>query len=148
MGSLLGTWPTTQACALTGNRTSDCLAVVGGHSIHWATPARAKLYFIDYAITVPISPFVPLYPALPRPSGNPPTIVHVHGKCICLPCLLPSLLYFTSPWLFCNYRFVLLNHLTSSPTPPHPLPSGNYKNTLHINDSLSVLLVCLVCFLD
>ena len=29
-------------------------------------------------------------------------------------------LYFTSPWIFCNYLFVLLNPLTSSsiPTPP------------------------------
>ena len=34
-GPPLGTWPTTQACALTGSRSSDL------HSIHWATPARA-----------------------------------------------------------------------------------------------------------
>ena len=27
-------------------------------------------------------------------------------------------LYFTSPWLFCNCLFVLLNPLTSSPVPP------------------------------
>ena len=37
----LGTWPTTQACALTGNWTSDPL-VLSPRSIHWATPARAK----------------------------------------------------------------------------------------------------------
>ena len=36
-----GTWPTTQACTLTGNRTSD-LSVCSPHSIHWATPARAQ----------------------------------------------------------------------------------------------------------
>ena len=35
----LGTWPTTQACALTGNQTSDpfiCRLALK----HWATPAR------------------------------------------------------------------------------------------------------------
>ena len=37
---LLGTWPTTQACALNRNRTSDPL-VHSLHSIHRATPARA-----------------------------------------------------------------------------------------------------------
>ena len=37
---LLGPWPATQACALTGNQTSDLL-VPTLHSIHWATPARA-----------------------------------------------------------------------------------------------------------
>ena len=35
----LGTWPATQAHALTGNRTSDPL-IQSPHSIHWATPAR------------------------------------------------------------------------------------------------------------
>ena len=34
----LRTWPTTQACALTGNWTS--YPFPGWHSIHWATPAR------------------------------------------------------------------------------------------------------------
>ena len=36
----LGTWPATQAYALTGNRTGDLL-VCNPHSIHWATPAWA-----------------------------------------------------------------------------------------------------------
>ena len=39
------------------------------------------------------------------------------------------------------------------PSPLHPfphttLPSGNHQNVLHIHDSVSVLLVYLVCFLD
>ena len=38
---LLGTWLTTQSCALTGNLT---LCFSGEHSIHWATPARPILY--------------------------------------------------------------------------------------------------------
>ena len=36
----LGTWPTAQACTLTGNRTGDPL-LHGPHSLHRATPARA-----------------------------------------------------------------------------------------------------------
>ena len=37
----LGTWPATQACALTENWTGDTL-VLSPCSIHWATPARAE----------------------------------------------------------------------------------------------------------
>ena len=36
----LGTWPTTQACALNGNRTGNLL-VHSTHSFHCVTPARA-----------------------------------------------------------------------------------------------------------
>ena len=42
--SPLGTWSTTQACALTGNRTSNSL-VCSLCLIHWATPARAESFF-------------------------------------------------------------------------------------------------------
>ena len=41
----LGIWPATQACALTGNQTSD-LWFTGQHSIHWATPARDQELFL------------------------------------------------------------------------------------------------------
>ena len=43
-----------------------------------------KLHFIDYAITVVLifPPLPPLYPAPHTPSGNPLTIVYVHGSCI------------------------------------------------------------------
>ena len=40
----LGTWPATQACALTRNWTFRFL---GWCSIHWATPAMAKLHFSE-----------------------------------------------------------------------------------------------------
>ena len=50
-----GTWPATQACALTGNWTSDPLVrrPAGRPSIHWATPARAKniLFWNKYRFT-------------------------------------------------------------------------------------------------
>ena len=39
----LGTWPTTQACALTGDPTGDLLVqFTGWHSIHW--PHQPSLY--------------------------------------------------------------------------------------------------------
>ena len=103
-----------------------------------------QLYFIDYGITVvPIFPPLSLlHPAPPTPSSNLHTIVHVHGS---LAAPFP-ILYLISPWLFCNYLFVLLNPLTSSPIPPHTPPSGNHQNALCIHDP--VLLICLVCFLD
>ena len=88
--SLLGTWPATQACALTGNQTRT-LWFAGWHSVHWATPDRANskhfymgiflsfgrregalffsiifffIFFIVYIITVitTFSPFAHLHP--------------------------------------------------------------------------------------
>ena len=78
-----------------------------------------------------------------------------HSRVMGIDSLAPlfPMLYFTSPWLFCNFLFVLLNALTYSPIPTHPLAFSNQKRggkktTLHIHDSVSALLVCLVCFLD
>ena len=57
---LLRTWPTTQACALTGNQTGD-LSVCSLCSIHWATPARA-VYFLNnylfFSITVDVRYYI------------------------------------------------------------------------------------------
>ena len=39
----LGTWPSTQACALTGNRTGNPL-ICSPRSIHWATPASPEAF--------------------------------------------------------------------------------------------------------
>ena len=46
MWPLLGTWPATQACALTGNQTDGPL-IHSLHSIHWATPARTKTGILE-----------------------------------------------------------------------------------------------------
>ena len=49
----LGTWPTTQACAMIGNRTSNPL-VRSPRSVHWATPARAlMLFFLNNSLKRP-----------------------------------------------------------------------------------------------
>ena len=109
-----------------------------------------KLYFIDYAITiVPVFPFLP--PSIqphPAPSGNPHTIVHVHGSCICVLWLL----YFLCCTLHAHDYSVTINlyFLTPSPfhSPPTSLPSGKHQHVLSIDDSVSDLLVCLFCFLD
>ena len=42
---LVGTWPTTQACALTGTQ-SVTLWFAGQHSVHWATPARLVCFIM------------------------------------------------------------------------------------------------------
>ena len=48
----LRTWPTIQACALTGNRTGDRL-VHSLSSLHWATPATAPLgELFSYYLTI------------------------------------------------------------------------------------------------
>ena len=108
-----------------------------------------KFYFIIYAITV--GPYVsPLSSSTqpPTPSGNPHTVVQVHGSPhICSLDTLFPMLYFTFTWLFCNYLFVFLHPLTSSPITPHPLTPGNHQNILCIYDSVSLLLVYFV-FLD
>ena len=106
------------------------------------------IYFIVYAITV-----VPNFPLSPIPHHLAPHSLRQspnHCPCpwvmhVCSLATLFPMLYFTSPWLFCNYQFVLLNPLTSTPSPHTPFPSGNHQNILRIYDSVSVLLDCLFC---
>ena len=105
-----------------------------------------KLHFIDYTIMV-----VFIFPPLPPPPSTPnslkqsphhcscPWVVHISSLATPFP-----ILYFTAPWLFFNYLFVLLKTLTFSPIPSYTLPSGTHQNALHIHDSVSVLLVCLL----
>ena len=73
-----------------------------------------------------------------------------HCSCPWLGCIVLWLLHVlhctVHPHGYSNYLFVLFNPLTSSPIPPHPLPSGNHQNALHIHDSVSVLFDCLVYF--
>ena len=72
-----------------------------------------------------------------------PWVMHISS--LATPFLI---LYFTSPWLFCNYLFILLNPLTSSPIPLHSLLIWQPSNCSPYRDFVSVVLVCLVCFLD
>ena len=55
--------------------------------------------------------------------SNHPDKSHTHlTLCIVISILLTifPMLYFTFPWLFCNYRFVLLNPFTFHPSPKSP----------------------------
>ena len=82
--------------------------------------------FIDYAIiVVPIFPLLPPPPSTRQPLGNPRTIVHIYGSCIGSLATPFPIQSFAFLWLFCNYLFVLLNPLTSSPIP-------QYLSLIHI----------------
>ena len=89
----------------------------------------------------------------PPPPSTPQFLRQSPCCCSCLWVMSISslatpfpILYFTAPWPFCNYLFVLLNPLTSSPIPSYPPSHLATSKTLCIHDSVSVLLVCLVCF--
>ena len=113
----------------------------------WETYSFFKLYFIDYVITV-----VPIFSPLPPPSSNPhslrqsphhcswPWVTHINSLATPFPTL-----YFTFPWLFCNYLFVLLNPLTSSPILSHTPMWQPSKYSLY---PWFCLCSCLLCFLD
>ena len=94
--------------------------------------------------------FAPLQP------GTPPFLPAISSNFSSCPWIMPisslatpsPMLLSKSPCLFCTYHFVLLNPCTFPSFFPFPLPTGNPPNDLHIYESVSVLLVCLVCFLD
>ena len=56
------------------------------------------------------------------------------------------MLYFTFPWLFCNYQLALLNPFTFFIQLPNLSPF--YQSFLWIYDSVSILCVHLFCSLD
>ena len=62
---------------------------------------------------VPSTQNPPLPQAIPKPLFSP-LAMHISSLATPFP-----ILYFTSPWLSCDYLFVLLTPLTSSPIPPH-----------------------------
>ena len=104
---------------------------------------------MDYAITVvphfplcPPPPNIPFPPAIPSLSSYP-WVMHLSSLASPFP-----ILFLTSLCLFCTYQFVLLNPCTISLILPLPPPTDNPPNDLHIYDSVSVLLVALVGFLD
>ena len=75
-------------------------------------------------------------------SNTHPTTLHIVTTTLAM---FP-MLYFTSPWLFyiCWFMF---NPFTFSPSLPNPLPFGNHQLVLCIYEFVSVLCVCLLCFL-
>ena len=106
-----------------------------------------KLYLLVMLLQFSLFfPLCPLQAETPLPQAHPPLLMSMVMNVSSLASPF-TILYFTSPWLFSNYLFILLNPFTSSPI-PISLQSGNHQNALRIHDSVSVLLVYLVCFLD
>ena len=121
--------------------------------IHWFQ--RLYQQFFNCILLFMLLELSQFFPLCSPPHSIPDSLRQSphHGSCpwaMCISSLaIPfPMLYFTSPWLFCNYLFALLNPLTSSPISPYPLPSGNHQNVLYIHDSVFALPVCLVCFSD
>ena len=93
------------------------------YSMYLCIIAFLKLYFNDYAIT--FSQFFSLCPLYQAPHSlrqsphhcSCPWVMRISSLAT-----LFSVLYFTSPWLFCIYLFVLLNPLTFSLIPLHSTP--------------------------
>ena len=56
------------------------------------------------------------------------------------------ILFLTSPCLFHTYQLYLIPAPSPPPLLPQPLPADNPPNDLHIYDSVSVLVLCLVPF--
>ena len=82
-----------------------------------------KSYFIDYVITVVqfflMAPSTQ-HPSLPQAILTPLLMsMDMHISSLATPF---PILYFTAPWLFCNYLFVLLKSFISLPIIPHPSP--------------------------
>ena len=124
---LLGTWPATQACALTGNRTGNPL--VHRPALNPLSYTSQGTFFKNCILLMMLiqlsqfSPFPPLHLAHPLlPQAVPisclcPWVMHARSLATLFP-----MLYFTCPWLFCNYQLVLLNPFTFFAYPPDPSP--------------------------
>ena len=107
-----------------------------------------KLYSFEYIIMV-----IPIFSQLPPSTQQPLSLMQSPHHCscpwvMCVSSLVTPFprLYFTFPWLFCNY-FLIPSPLHQSTHTPH-LKCTNHQNALCICDSVSVILVLFVCFLD
>ena len=98
-----------------------------------------------------LSQFFPLVPLHPVPilSSNLPRlsscswVMHISFLASSFP-----ILFCTSPCLFCTYHLCFLFPASFPLFSPFHFPADNRPNDLRIYDSVPVLLVCLVCFLD
>ena len=89
---------------------------------------KSMFIFLNYILLIMLLQLSQFFLLGPSPPSNPHTLRQSPHHCSCpwvmsVSCLatpFPTLyipVYFTSPWLLCNYLFVLLNSLfTQSPT--------------------------------
>ena len=95
-------------------------------------------------------PFISLVPVLPTfqhstpPLSSCPWVAQTSSLTSPFP-----VLFLTYPCpLFCAYLLCFLFPVPFPLSSPFLFPAENPPNDLHIYDSIPVLLVCLVCFLD
>ena len=94
-----------------------------------------------------MSHFFPLCPPPPSTSHSLGQSLHL-CSCLWVMCISSlatpfPILYFTFPWLFCNYQFILLNPLTSNPFPKTPshlamTHTWAYSDSHHLSSSTRV----------
>ena len=106
-------------------------------------------YSLCYYSCSDVSPFSPFHP-VPSISFKWYTC---RFSCPWVMCVNSSAIPFPVLYLHPHGYSVTAYLYFLIPSPLHlflhiPLPSGNHHNALHIHDSVSVLLVCSVCFLD
>ena len=89
---------------------------------------------------------VPIFPPLspstqfpPLPEAIPTTLFMSMGHAYSSLATPFLILCFTSPWLFCNHLFVLVNPLTSSPIPLHPLSHWQLSKWFRLSSHLLIL---------
>ena len=82
------------------------------------------ILFLNYISLIMLLQWPQFFSLCPPPPSTPSSFRQSPHHCSCpwvmgISSLATSLpiLYFTSPWLFCNYLFVLLNPFTSLPIP-------------------------------
>ena len=154
---LLGTWPTTQACALTRNQTGDLLVCsLALNPLSYTSQGICPFlfclkFFLMYLLIMLLQlshfpPFTPLHPAHPLPPTFPP-----YSSCPWV-ILISSLastfptLFLPSPCLFSTYHLCYLFSVPFHPLSPSHSPIDNPPYDLHFCGSVSVLVVCLVFF--
>ena len=115
----------------------------------WLYFFKIIFYWFFYCSCPDISPFASLLPSTPHSLRQSPH----HCSCpwvMCISSWLFHSLYCTlHPYVYFATTYLYL--LIPSPLHSFPhnlLPSCTHQNALCIHDSVSVLLVCLVCFLD
>ena len=110
--------------------------------------------FCKYFLLIMLLQLSQFFALCPPPPGSllPSSNLPLLSSCPCVMHVIfffaypLSILFLTSPCLFCSYPTMLLNPCTFSLLSPFPLPADNPPNDLHVYDSLPVVVVCLVSF--
>ena len=146
VGSLIVCNMTTCTKLLVTHRQAICYkALASAYNLQHEVPEayfffKKCTYWLCYYSCPSFSPFAPLHPAPAPPHFFKQTLHHCSCQWvmhISSPATPFPILYFTSPWLFCNYLFVLPNTSTHS---QNPLPLATIKTLFCI--SMHLFLFC------